>query len=657
MFKKVKAIDVFFSALNSGLILGAFCGLFFAAVLSALYSKNFPELTFPKLVASLSGSLVFLTASLSLIAGVLVIVLRVLFRRAELVKKQFAFFISAGLVLHFWFWMVLYLNSVILRYSRETKSYLVDLAVVAAGLILFVSLYKILPSWSLTMKRWGLRSVSLLLFLISVAIALTLNPFSQSAFLPQERIGVKRNYDSNGKYLGQIDNQSAKPNVILFSIDTLRSDGPSCFGNPRKTTPVLDQLAQEGIVFRNTVAQSSWTLPSHMTMITSLMPSVHGCKSSQLWIRIGEALSENRVTLAEILKNFGYTTAGFTGGALVGKPYNFDQGFDVFDNAGGGIAKISQKALDWLSGKESANPFFLFLHCYDVHSYKASPEIEAQFVRPYSGKLLELKKAGRPLEVRVTSNAFYSLSEPDIRFLRDLYDATIFQTDRVFGELINFLKEREIYDNTIIIVTSDHGEEFWEHGGTGHGWSLHEHQLKVPLIIKSPTFDHQGREIDEWAGIIDLAPTICDMLGIPLSNEFQGISLLPLINGDPYGERVFIAEATHSGHQKSLIRNGYSFLFNQFPPLGEKLFYWRRFIRTWRIIMQYTDNKLYHLATDAREEHDILSENPRLEEEMSSFLIGRIKKLLALNAAGASADEFALDKKTKEELESLGYIK
>ena len=171
----------------------------------------------------------------------------------------------------------------------------------------------------------------------------------------------------------------------------------------------------------------------------------------------------------------------------------------------------------------------------------------------------------------------------------------------------------------------------------------------MPLIIKSPAFDEPGREIDEWAGIIDLAPTILDVLGIPLSNEFQGISLVPLINGEDYGERAFIAEATHGGHQKSLIRNGYSYLFNQFPPIGEDLFYWKRFIRTWRIIMQYANNELYHLETDAHEEHDILADNPGLEKEMSTFLINQIRHSLSLNAEGASGERFELDKKTKEE--------
>jgi|GEM_PF-1812121 len=657
MEKKSRVTDVLFSAFHSGAILGLLLGVLFAAVLSVRYAENFPELKFFKLVLDFSASFIFYTAGISIVLGILVVLAGLFFRSTELVKKKFAFFFSVLLAGHFFFWTLLYINSVILRYSREMRSYLADLAVFVFSLILCVVLYKILPSWPQVGKKRGFRVVFAVLFLASIVTAYALNPFSQDAFILDGKLGLKGNYDSQGKYLHAIENPPKPLNVILFSIDTLRADGPSCYGNPRQTSPVLDRLAEEGILFRNTLAQSSWTLPSHMTMVTSLMPAVHGCKSSQLWIKIGESLSKYRVTLAEILRNFGYSTGAFTGGPLVGEPYNFDQGFDICDDRGGGITKISKRALDWLGRNYSRKPFFLFLHCYDVHSYRVSEELEKQFVRPYTGKLLELKKAGRPLEARVTSNAFYSLSEPDVRFLRDLYDATIFHTDNVFGEFLTFLKDHDVYDNTIIIVTSDHGEEFWEHGGTGHGWSLHQHQLKVPLIIKSPTFNRPGREIDEWVGIIDLPPTVCDMLGIPLSSEFQGLSLLPLINGEDYPERSFVAEATHGGHQKSLVRNGYSYLLNQFPPIGEDLFYWKRFIRTWRIIMQHAPNELYHIATDTHEEHDLLSEKAGVKKEMNSNLISRIKTFLTLNAEGAPAERFALDKKTKEELESLGYIK
>jgi len=657
MGEKENERDVLFSALNSGIAVGVFLGFLFAAVLSFFYSRNFPELTFLKLILHLLANLIFFTALLGLILGVLVVFARFLFRKTEFIKKKFAFFFSALFSLHFCFWMGFCLNAIILRYSRELKSYLADLGVVLIGVILFVVLYRALPSVSLAGKSLALRIIAVIVFLASGVLAFSLNPFSQEQFVLSEKVGVERNYDSQGKYLNKVETPPESYNVILFSIDTLRADGPSCYGNPRLTTPVIDQLAEEGILFRNAVAQSSWTLPSHMTMVTSLMPTVHGCKSSQLWIKIGESLSEYRVTLAEILKYFGFATAAFTDGSLVGNRHNFDQGFDICDDKGGGIAKISKKAMNWLNRNHSNKPFFLFMHCYDVHCYRPPKDIEERFVRPYSGKLMELKKAIWPLESRITSNAFYSLSESDIQFIRDIYDATIFHTDRVFGEFLAFLKNHDLYDNTIIIVTSDHGEEFWEHGGTGHGWSLHEHQLRVPLVMKSPTFDQTGREMNEWVGIIDITPTILDMLRIPLSNEFQGKSLLPLINNEGYKERVFVAEATHGGHQKSLIKDGYSYLFNQFPPIGEDLFFYTRFIRTWRIIMQYTNNELYHIASDPREKHDILSDNLRVKTEMRSILLDRIKKSLTLSTEGASADLYRLDKKEQEELEALGYIK
>lgn len=658
MDRKAHATEVIFSAVNSGIVLGGILGLFFTGLLYVRYSANFPELSLLKIALFFISRLVFYTAGLSIILGILVIVISFLSKRTRNIKKRFAVFFSFLFALYFCFWMELYLNAFILRYSRELKSYLADLLLIFCGVILFVVLYKVMPTSRANILKKSLKIISLFVFLASMGISYTINPFSFNTFVGQENTGVKRNYDSYGKYLRSMEHLTPnKLNVILFSIDTLRADGLSCYGNPRVTSPNIDWLASEGILFKNTVVQSSWTLPSHMTMVTSLMPSIHGCKSSQLWINIGESLKEYRITLAEILKNFGYSTGAFTGGALLGPEFNFDQGFDVCDASGGGISKISKKALTWLEDNYSDGSFFLFLHCYDVHQYKASKAIEEKFVKPYAGKLLELKKQGGPLTNRVTSNGFYSLSEQDVQFLRDLYDATIFHTDNVFGDVLSFLKDHSLYENTVIIVTSDHGEEFWEHGGTGHGWSLHQHQLKVPLIVKSPTLDQPGRSIDDWVGIIDLPPTILDILGIPLSNEFQGISLLPLLSKGDHQARTFAAEASHWGNQKCLIRDGYSYLFDQYPPIGEDLFYWKRFIRTWRIIMNYSANELYDLEKDPEEGQNILSENPNLEKDMRSNLLKRIRDNLALKISGPMANIFELDKKTKKELESLGYIK
>lgn len=379
--------------------------------------------------------------------------------------------------------------------------------------------------------------------------------------------------------------------------------------------------------------------------------------TSPVWTKGIESLNDYWITLPEVLKSFGFTTVAFTDGKLLGPVYNFDQGFEICDDSGGGIEKISQKAIQWLENYSSQKPFFLFLHCYDVHHYRPPQNLERMFTDAYEGKLLKFRKSGVSLETRVTSNAFYHLSEDDINYLQDLYDAEIYLTDREFGEVLNYLKKNDLYKDTIIIVTSDHGEEFWEHSGTGHGWSLHQHQLKVPLIVKSPTFSRSGRKNQEWVGIIDIAPTILDFLGIPIPNEFQGISLLPLIEKGIYNERNFVAEASHLGNQKCFIYKGHSFLFNRFPPIGEDIFNWKRFLYIWRNIMYLSENELYNLVKDPCEEINIISKKSELADEMKIILLNHIKNCLTISTKSSSIKKIDMDKKTKEHLKSLGYIK
>ncbi len=206
---------------------------------------------------------------------------------------------------------------------------------------------------------------------------------------------------------------------------------------------------------------------------------------------------------------------------------------------------------------------------------------------------------------RITANAFSHLSQEDIAFLRGLYNAEIYHTDREFGKILSFLKSRDLYRDAVIIVTSDHGEEFWEHGGTGHGWSLHQHQLRVPLIWKSPVFTKTGRKIFQPAGLIDIYPTLLDSLGMPVPHELQGLSLVSMLQGGSYPGRSLIAEASHLKNQKCIIKDGYAYLYNKYPPLGENLFDLNRFLYIWRSIFQSQPHALYDLVRDPREEKNI----------------------------------------------------
>ena len=632
-------------------------------MLCLAYSRDFPELSGPWLWVYGVGrvGLLFLVSAILLALGAFLFTwalgrLRCV-REAWWATRPFAFFVALYTAGSVTLGTLFYVNSNVLRFSREMRSYAIDLLILAGGLILFILLAKILPARIATALRRRGQVLTWTLALLVALSALVGNPFATHLYLPVNSPSTPRNYDSEGHYLEALEAVTPRPlNVLLLSIDTLRFDGLGCCGNPRATSPNIDRLATEGALFTHALAQASWTLPSHMTMFTGLYPSVHGCVTSPTWTGAVDRLSETWTTLPEILSQFGYTTAAFTDGEFVGPTFGFDQGFDICDDSGGGIDDIAPRAIAWLDAHPTDQPFFLFLHCYDVHHYRPPPEDEALFATDYAGPLRALRERGYELEMRLTSDGFYDLTPDDIRYLRALYDAEIRKTDRYFGHVLAALRESGQYENTVIIVTSDHGEEFWEHGGLGHGWSLHQHQLRVPLIIKSPAPPVRGVRIEDWVGLIDLFPTILALLDLPPSSSVAGLSLLPLLHGETLGERSFIAEAAHLSNQKCMVQDAHSFLFNRVPPIGEDICSLRRLAFVWRNILHCSPNELYGLSADPGEMENILPHQAQRGETMKAALLTRSREHLARGLVGAQSEE-AMDEQTREHLRSLGYIR
>ena len=647
-----------FTALLSSVLLTITSSVFLSVVLFSFYGDGLLKPSFLNLLLFITGETALLVIVFSFSLSIVTFILLKLFKFS--LKKIFSFFFSATFSLLFCLYLGFYVNSNILRYSREMKSYFIDLSIILLSILLFFTIYRLIPSVDSLEKKKYFKIIVFSLSVILITLLFMENPFSKLNNLPTERPQIKREYyNSHGNYLGPVESLSLlKYNIILFSIDTLRADGLSCYGNPHSTSPNIDTLAKDSIVFQNVLAQASWTLPSHMTMFTSLYPSIHGCNSSSMWSKSIDILDDYWITLPEILKNFGYYTASFTDGKLLGPTFNFDQGFDICDDLGGGIKKITKKTIQWLENYSYKKPFFLFLHCYDLHHYNPDFKYERLFLKEdYEGKLKKFKNGSNTLEGRVCSNSFYNLIEDDVTYLRNLYNAEIYKTDLFFREIVSYLKSNNLYDNTIIVITSDHGEEFWEHKETGHGWSLYQTQLKVPLIVKLPTEIHIKKKFQEWVGVIDISPTILDILGIPIPKEFQGTSLKSLITQGIYKQRNFIAEASHLGNQKCIISNGYSLLFNQFPPIGENIFNWKRCLYVWRNILQCSENELYNLVNDPFERENIISKEVELAEEMEKKLFDHTKNSYAKRVKDSSAPPIPLDKKTEEHLKALGYIR
>jgi len=312
-----------------------------------------------------------------------------------------------------------------------------------------------------------------------------------------------------------------RPNVILVVLETLRRDHLSLHGYPRKTSPFLEKLAEEAIVFDNAYSQSNWTRPSVATILTGLYPSEHRA------ITALDKLDDSFTLLPEVLRQHGYLTAAFCTGRVISDPiFNYDQGFDLFVDEGKALFDtLRQSALAWLDANRR-QPFFIYLHTFDPHApYLAPGRLAELFDSEYDGRLKELKVL-KPMILRTMG----TLSERDREYVRARYDAEILYTDMVLERLIHDLEKRGLWDNTLLVVTSDHGEEFYEHGNWGHGVGLFPEQLRVPLLIRLAGQEHGGMRPGGLASGVDIMPTILCSLGLPVPDAVAGIDLLATLD-------------------------------------------------------------------------------------------------------------------------------
>ncbi len=313
------------------------------------------------------------------------------------------------------------------------------------------------------------------------------------------------------------------PNILLISIDSLRRDHVSAYGYQRPTTPRIDALAREGVLFDMAIAPTSWTLPSHVSLLTSLPARLHGVRD------IRQRFGRDVVTLAEVLSEAGYATAGFIAGSFLSATHGFSQGFDVYDDYtilerdrgedGGHITSPRSIAAvrRWLDGRgrqEERRPFFVFLHMWDVHyEYLPPPPYDKMFDPDYEGDIGEY---GLLRDSRINKN----MPARDLEHIEALYDGEIRYTDEHLGQLFDLLRQRGLFDDTITVVTSDHGDEFFEHGGKGHAETLYDEVLRVPLVMRYPKGIPAGRVVDRQVRLMDVAPTLLEMAGVYRPDNF-----------------------------------------------------------------------------------------------------------------------------------------
>lgn len=305
--------------------------------------------------------------------------------------------------------------------------------------------------------------------------------------------------------------QGGPPSVVLLVCDTLRADGLGCYGNPRDVSPTIDQLARDGVRYAEPMAEATWTLPSHASIMTSLHASQHG-------VLYRERIPEEAETLAEVMRAGGYLTMAVTEGIFVTPRFGMDHGFDHFESCPWDIEQTFDRAIRRI--RRVKGRFFLYLHTFQAHApYASTQELRDRLVDPYEG----------PLQIPVTSTQYEKLigdlSPEDIRFIRQLYDAEIALIDQQVGVLLEALKETGRLDNTLIILTSDHGEAFDEHGTWGHGTSVYQEQLKVPLIVYQRGRFEGGLVPEHPVHTIDVAPTVVRAAGLEAPESWAGIEL------------------------------------------------------------------------------------------------------------------------------------
>ena len=333
--------------------------------------------------------------------------------------------------------------------------------------------------------------------------------------------------------------------VVVVSIDTLRRDHTSLHGYRRRTTPSLASFADTATVFEDAISTSSWTLPAHASLFTSSYPSRHGAVSYQT------SLSREVPNLVEILHERGFFTAGLVTHLYLSSRYGLDAGFEthrLYDQSR--AAELVDEAIGFLQSKGDRD-YFLFVHLYDPHwHYDPPPPFDRQFDPNYSGEAngvwWEFKEQTRE-----------TISDADLAHIRALYDGEIAYTDRQLGRLFREMKRLRVFDKSLIVVTSDHGEEFLEHGGWEHQKTLYEEQLRVPLMLKLPGQTRASRE-NVPVSLIDVAPTILETYSIPLPASFQGKSLRGVALGQNRpARRELWAETEHTvdgSHLLSLRR-------------------------------------------------------------------------------------------------------
>jgi arylsulfatase A-like enzyme len=453
------------------------------------------------------------------------------------------------------------------------------------------------------------------------------------------------------------------PNIVWILIDALRADHLGCYGYEKDTSPFMDAFARENIRFTYALSQESYTHASVPSYFTSTYPLFNKVLYDY---PVYDVLDSRFVTVAEALRNANYNTAAFVFNPHLKAKFNYGQGFDLYDDHDQGFdtslppnetyetaGKIYKKTERYLA-RHSQRPVFLYLHYRDVHEpYVPPPPYHALFLPPDITPVIDMVSGMRR-------------KKEDVALHMSQYDGEIRYTDDYLKKTLAMLERYGIRaENSIILITADHGEEFMDYhpgdpGGWTHGRTLYSEQTRVPLIISLPDARYKKQVIDTPVELVDVVPTLLDLLGMEYEayNQFQGRSLLPLLEKRAIGDDAVairgsgIIPAAYSGgnHGRGMVmKGGYAYYFYDTGSKEEEFYVHERPGSQYRYIYE---EELYHIAADPHETRNVIDE----EKDVALELRREMQRRQEMCVSGMPAASGTIDRQTREQLKSLGYL-
>ena len=427
------------------------------------------------------------------------------------------------------------------------------------------------------------------------------------------------------------DSHSRERSVVLVVIDTLRADHLSLQGYARSTSPALERWGARGVVFERALATSSWTLPSFGSLLTGRRPARHAAG-----LRLGPPgggiarLSDDVATLAETLRARGYATAARVANPYLVERFGLSRGFDSYENQPvtnqrvRRAPRIFDDSLRWIRAQEQ-RPFFLLVHVFDPHmDYDPPKEVRGSFTGNLESALSLPVSEFRELRQQG------ALPARDQAFVQAAYDEEILAVDRALDAFLQALSDEGVLDRSLLVLTADHGEELFDHGGFEHGHTLYQELLHVPLLFLGEGLT--PARVATPVSLIDVLPTVAEAVGAPIPPGAEGTSLWPLLRGDPgpLPDRALWAESTLYG-----------------PPLAA-IVRW-----PYKLVIGGTAPLLFDLEKDPAERRDLAAAEPERAAALEAELRAQLQRAAQESPPRQAA---TIDDEVREQLRALGYL-